>query len=79
MPGVFIINLRENASPFCLYVPRTIPAGLREPARAAIMNMLEEDIIQVVKGPSDWCAALALVPKPNGKTCTPLCRPHNAQ
>jgi len=28
MPGVFKINLRENAVPYCLYVPRTIPAGL---------------------------------------------------
>ena len=71
MPGNFRINLRENASPFCLFVPRTIPAGLRELAKAAIMKMLQEDIIEVVKGPSDWCAALTIVPKPNGKDVRP--------
>jgi len=71
MPGIFRINLRENASPFCLFVPRTIPASLRESAKAAIMKMLQEDIIEVVKGPSDWCAALTIVPKPNGKDVRP--------
>ena len=70
-PGIFKINFGENTSPFCLYAPLTIPAGLREPARAAIMKMLKEDIIEVVKGPSDWCAALIIVPKPNGKDVRP--------
>ena len=71
MAGIFRINLQENASPFCLFVPRTIPAGLREPAKAATMKMLREDIIEVVKGTSDWCAALSIVPKPNGKDVRP--------
>jgi len=71
MPGVFRINLRENATPYCLFVPRTIPAGLKEPAKVAIMKMFEEDIVEVVKGPSDWCAALTIVPKLNGKDVRP--------
>jgi len=35
------------------------------------MKMLKEDIIEVVKGPSDWYAALTMVPKPNGKDVRP--------
>ena len=67
MPGIFTIELVEDAKPVRLMSPRPIAAGLREQAKAEIDNMLANGVIKQIEQPTDWCSGLTIAPKPNGK------------
>ena len=67
MPGIFKINLYEDAQPKRLFSPRPISVGLRDQAKAEIDNMIKLGIIEPVEQPTDWCSGLTIAPKPGGK------------
>lgn len=61
------ITLRADAKPFCLYNPRKIPHPLLPKVKSQIEAMLEQGVISPVTAPTEWCAGIVLVVKPNSK------------
>ena len=58
------ITLRPDAIPFCLYNPRKIP--LIPKVKSQIETMLQQGVISPVTAPTEWCAGIVPVLKPNG-------------
>lgn len=61
------IKLRKDAFPFALTTPRRVPIPLLPKVKAELTRMEELGVIARVDEPSDWCAGMVVVPKPNGK------------
>ena len=61
------ITLRADAKPFCLYNPRKLPHPLLPKVKSQIDTMLEQGVISPVTAPTEWCAGIVPVLKPNGK------------
>ena len=60
------ITLRPDAKPFCLYNPRKIPHPLIPKVKSQIETMLLQGVISPVTEPTEWCAGIVPVLKPNG-------------
>ena len=64
MPGEkFHISLTENAHPFCVTTPRTIPFAYRDKLKKEIDLLIDQEIIAPVTEPTDWCAPIVVAPK----------------
>ena len=50
------ITLRENAKPFCVRAPRTVPFAYREKLKAELDLLQQQGIIAPVTTPTEWCA-----------------------
>ena len=62
------IHLTANAKPFAMHVARPIAFGMRDEVEDEIKKMVEKGVIEPVGDePSDWCHALVVVRKANGK------------
>ena len=61
-----MIKLRPDAKPFCLFTPRNVPLPLREKVHKEIQRMEKLGVISPVDEPTQWCAAMVIVPKPSG-------------
>ena len=57
------IPLKQNATPFKVNTPRTIPYAYRQPVKDQIDKMLADGIIEPVTEPCDWCHPIVVVPK----------------
>ena len=60
------ICLKENSKPFALSTPRRIAIPLLPKVKEELSRMEALDVISKVEGPTDWCAPMVVVPKPNG-------------
>ena len=60
------IILRPDAIPFCLYNPRKILHPLIQKVKSQIETMLQQGVISPVTAPTEWCAGIVPVLKPNG-------------
>ena len=60
------IKLKENATPYALYVPRNIPIPLRPKVKEELERMEQMGVISKVTEPSEWCAGMVVVPKKSG-------------
>ena len=60
------IKLKENATPYALYVPRNIPIPLRSKVKEELECMEQMGVISKVTEPSEWCAGMVVVPKKSG-------------
>lgn len=69
MKGQYTIKLKPGAKPFALYTPRSTPLPLRDKVHAELTRMEQMGVISKVQTPTPWCAALVVVPKPNGGVC----------
>ena len=59
MPGeVFKIVLTEDAKPFCISTPRTIPYAYLGPTKDELELLESQGIIAKQTEPSDWCAPM---------------------
>ena len=67
LEGEYHISLKEDAKPFALTVPRKVPLPLLSETKKEIDRMLELGVIRPVQEPTEWCAPIVIVPKPNGK------------
>ena len=67
LQGEYDIKLSDNAVPFALTTPRRIPLPLMTPVKEQLEKMEKADIISRVEGPTDWCAIIVVVPKPNNQ------------
>ena len=59
------ILLTENATPFALTSPRTIPFAWKDQIKHQLDDMVEKNIIKEVTGPTDWCHPMLPVAKKN--------------
>ena len=59
----FCITLRENAKPFCVRAPRTVPFAYREKLKAELDLLQQQGIIAPVTTPTEWCAPIVVTPK----------------
>ena len=60
------IEVTEDAKPYSQNVPRRVPVPLLGKVEAELEKMVKLDVIEQVDTPTDWCAPLVVVPKPNG-------------
>ena len=76
MSGEYHVTLKEGANPYALSVPRRVPIPLLPQVKQELENMEKTGVIFRVDQPTDWCADMVVVPKPNGKIriCVDLSR-----
>ena len=67
MSGAYQIQLKDNAVPFSLCVPRRVPIALMSKVQSELQRMEQTGVISQVKEPTDWCAGMVVVPKAGGK------------
>lgn len=60
---LFHIALTEDAKPFCVHTPRTIPYAFRDKLKAELQLLQEQNIIAPVTEPTEWCAPIVVTPK----------------
>ena len=66
MKGAYHIQLKENAVPFALTIPRRVPIALMSKVQSELQRMEKKGVISQVKEPTDWCAGMVVVPKSGG-------------
>ena len=64
--GEYHISLREGAKSFALSTPRTVALPLMPKVKQELKRMETMGVITRVEQPTDWCAGIVVVPKPNG-------------
>ena len=60
------IELKNDAVPYSVTTARRIPFPLLPKVQEELEQMLANGIIEQVSEPTDWCAPMVPVPKPNG-------------
>ena len=61
------IKLKDNATPYSLYVPRNNPIPLRLKVEQELNRMERLGVISRVTAPAPWCAGMVVVPKKSGE------------
>jgi len=61
----FHIYLTDNAKPFRVSTPRTIPYVYREKLKAESKLLEKQNIITPVTEATEWCAPIVVTPKKN--------------
>jgi len=59
------IHIDLNVSPVAQHV-RRIPFAMQEKLEANIHELLRDDLIEPVEGPTPWLSPLVIIPKPSG-------------
>ena len=67
LKGEYTIQLRPDSKPYALSVPRRVAVPLMGKVRDELERMEQLGVIAKVEVPTDWCAGMVVVPKPNGK------------
>ena len=63
------IKLKDEAKLYCPTTARKVPFPLENAIKKETMRMLEEDVIEEVTTPTEWCAAVVPVMKPGSAIC----------
>ena len=74
LKGEFKITLKPDSTPFALTTPCRVALPLMSKVKAELERMENLGVISKVDIPTDWCAGMVVVPKPDGKirTCVDL-------
>ncbi|KAA8578257.1 hypothetical protein FQN60_018737, partial [Etheostoma spectabile] len=74
------ILLRDNAEPYTVHTARRVPLPLLQKVKEELKRMEENEVIEPVTEPTDWCAPMVPVPRKNGKVriCVDLKRLNEA-
>ena len=59
----FHISLTDDAKPFCVNTPRSVPFAYRDKLRAELTVLQTQGIIEPVTEPTEWCAPIVVTPK----------------
>ena len=65
LQGEYSIQLKEGAVQFAQTAPRRVAIPLTESVRAELQRMEKLGVISRIESPTDWCAGMVVVPKPN--------------
>ena len=66
LDGEYEIQLKPNAKTFAITTPRRIPLPMKTKVKAELARMEKLGVIRKVEQPTEWCAGMVTVPKPNG-------------
>ncbi|CAG7723899.1 unnamed protein product, partial [Allacma fusca] len=66
LPKEYRIKLKPDAKPYAVHIPRRVPIALMDKLKAQLDQMESDGIIEKVDEPSEWCAPMVIVMKPNG-------------
>ena len=66
LEGQYSIKLKDDAKPFALTVPRRVSISLMSKVKTELDRMEETGVISKINEPTEWCAGMVVVPKPNG-------------
>ena len=66
IPGTHHIQLKDDAKPFALSSPRRVALPLQPKVKAELQRMEQLGVVSKVDDPTDWCAGVVVVPKPDG-------------
>ena len=74
LQGEYTIKIQEGATPYSLTTPRRVAIPLMKSVKAELERMETLGVISRVSKPTEWCAGMVVVPKPNGqvRTCVDL-------
>ena len=64
--------MKQDAQLFALCTPRSVPLPLRKKVEEELARMESLNVISRVDEPTQWCAAMVVVPKRNSET-TRIC------
>ena len=67
LQGDYTIKLQEGAKPFALMTPRRVAIPLMKSVKQELERMEKLGVIARVSEPTEWCAGMVVVPKPNGQ------------
>ena len=73
----FHIVLTDDAKPFCVHTPRTIPFAYRDKLQKELQLLQSQGIIEPVTEPTEWCAPIVVAPKKDSdqiRMCVDLSR-----
>lgn len=65
--GTYQIKLEDDAKPFSINTPRRVPIPLLSKVKNQLEKMETDGVISKVNEPTDWCAGMVVVPKPDGR------------
>ena len=65
LEGEYTIKLQEDAKPYALTFPRRVTIPLMQPVKDELERMEQLGVITRVSKPTEWCAGMVVVPKPN--------------
>ncbi|KAE8277574.1 hypothetical protein D5F01_LYC08203 [Larimichthys crocea] len=74
LQGSYKIKLKEGAVPHALSDPRRVPLPMKEQVKEELDRMEALGVIRKIEQPTEWCAGMVVVPKPNKKPR--ICGPH---
>ena len=60
------IKLKEDASPFALHAPRSVPIALRAGVKEELNRMEKLGVVRKITEPTEWCAGMVVAPKKTG-------------
>ena len=66
LKGEYIIQLRDDKKPFCLHTPCRVSLPLMKKVKDEINGLVKSGVSELVDEPTDRCAPMVVVPKPNG-------------
>ena len=58
----FHISLTDDAKPFCVNAPRTVPFAYRDKLKEELDLLQQQGIITPVTEPTEWCASIVVTP-----------------
>ncbi|UYV67535.1 K02A2.6-like [Cordylochernes scorpioides] len=61
------ISLQPDAKPYALCTPRRVPIPLMKRVKEQLEEMTRLGVIESVEEPTEWCAGMVAVSKPEGK------------
>ena len=67
MEGEFSIKLTPGSTPYAITMPRCVALPLMPKVKEELQRMENLGVISKVDIPTDWCAGMVLVPKPDGR------------
>ena len=67
LEGEFSIKLTPNSTPYAITTPRRVALPLMPKVKEELQRMEKLGVISKVDVPTDWCACMVVVPKPDGR------------
>ena len=66
LKGSYQIKLKDDAHPYILQAPRRVALPLLPKVKVELQRMEALGVISKIEEPTEWCAPMVVVPKPNG-------------